>query len=152
MLARGCCPDPEQCASNPASGNQGHDCKPAATSASAILWEKPPEAFSAESAKRENKSGPESIIVRNFVDTNQILHESLFTSTFTGHCSKLSTLPQVMGILNVTPDSFYAGSRTQTKKKYASDVDKSSTKAPASSTWEPTPHARTPCTSAQKRK
>ena len=27
--------------------------------------------------------------------------------------------PQVMGILNVTPDSFYAGSRKQTEKEIA---------------------------------
>ena len=32
------------------------------------------------------------------------------------------SIPQVMGILNVTPDSFYAGSRMQTCLLYTSDA------------------------------
>ena len=38
-----------------------------------------------------------------------------FTININGHLMDLST-PQVMGILNVTPDSFYAGSRRQTEQ------------------------------------
>ena len=38
-----------------------------------------------------------------------------------GKLIDLST-PQVMGILNVTPDSFYAGSRKQTEMEIAEKV------------------------------
>ena len=38
-----------------------------------------------------------------------------FTININGRLMDLST-PQVMGILNVTPDSFYAGSRRQTEQ------------------------------------
>ena len=40
------------------------------------------------------------------------------TITIKGHLMDLST-PQVMGILNVTPDSFYSGSRKQTEMEIA---------------------------------
>ena len=40
-----------------------------------------------------------------------------------GKLIDLST-PQVMGILNVTPDSFYAGSRKQTEMEIAARADK----------------------------
>lgn len=41
-----------------------------------------------------------------------------YTINIKGHLMDLST-PQVMGILNVTPDSFYSGSRKQTEKEIA---------------------------------
>lgn len=41
-----------------------------------------------------------------------------YTLNIRGHLLSLST-PQVMGILNVTPDSFYSGSRKQTEKEIA---------------------------------
>ena len=40
------------------------------------------------------------------------------TINVNGRLMDLST-PQVMGILNVTPDSFYAGSRKQTEREIA---------------------------------
>lgn len=41
-----------------------------------------------------------------------------YTINIRGHLMDLST-PQVMGILNVTPDSFYSGSRKQTEREIA---------------------------------
>ena len=41
-----------------------------------------------------------------------------YTINIKGHLMDFST-PQVMGILNVTPDSFYSGSRKQTEKEIA---------------------------------
>lgn len=41
-----------------------------------------------------------------------------YTINIKGHLMDLST-PQVMGILNVTPDSFYSGSRKQTEMEIA---------------------------------
>ena len=41
-----------------------------------------------------------------------------YTINIKGRLMDLST-PQVMGILNVTPDSFYSGSRKQTEKEIA---------------------------------
>lgn len=41
-----------------------------------------------------------------------------YTINFKGHLMDLGT-PQVMGILNVTPDSFYSGSRKQTEEEIA---------------------------------
>ncbi len=41
-----------------------------------------------------------------------------YTINIKGHLMDLST-PQVMGILNVTPDSFFSGSRKQTEKEIA---------------------------------
>ena len=41
-----------------------------------------------------------------------------YTLNCNGHLLDLST-PQVMGILNATPDSFYASSRTQTEHEIA---------------------------------
>ena len=41
-----------------------------------------------------------------------------YTLNIRGHLLSLST-PQVMGILNVTPDSFYSGSRKQTEQEIA---------------------------------
>ena len=41
-----------------------------------------------------------------------------YTINVGGHLMDLGT-PQVMGILNVTPDSFYAGSRKQTECEIA---------------------------------
>lgn len=45
-----------------------------------------------------------------------------YTINVNGHLIDLSE-PQVMGILNVTPDSFYAGSRKQTEKEIALRAD-----------------------------
>ena len=44
-----------------------------------------------------------------------------YSLNISGQLMDLST-PQVMGILNVTPDSFYAGSRTQTEQQIARRV------------------------------
>ena len=43
-----------------------------------------------------------------------------YTINIKGHLMDLST-PQVMGILNVTPDSFYSGSRKQTEMEIRSE-------------------------------
>ena len=45
-----------------------------------------------------------------------------YTLNCNGRLMDLST-PQVMGILNVTPDSFYAGSRKQTEREIAGRVE-----------------------------
>lgn len=45
-----------------------------------------------------------------------------YTINVNGHLMDLSE-PQVMGILNVTPDSFYAGSRKQSEKEIAGRAD-----------------------------
>lgn len=45
-----------------------------------------------------------------------------YTINVKGHLLDLSE-PQVMGILNVTPDSFYAGSRKQTEKEISDRAD-----------------------------
>ncbi len=45
-----------------------------------------------------------------------------YTLNCNGHLLDLST-PQVMGILNVTPDSFYAASRAQTEREIAMRVE-----------------------------
>lgn len=45
-----------------------------------------------------------------------------YTINVNGHLMDLSE-PQVMGILNVTPDSFYAGSRKQSEKEIAERAD-----------------------------
>lgn len=45
-----------------------------------------------------------------------------YTINIKGHLLDLSQ-PHVMGILNVTPDSFYAGSRKQTEKEIADRAD-----------------------------
>ena len=45
-----------------------------------------------------------------------------YTLNCNGRLIDLST-PQVMGILNVTPDSFYAGSRKQTEREIADRVE-----------------------------
>jgi dihydropteroate synthase len=46
------------------------------------------------------------------------MEKTNFTLNIRGQLVDLS-IPQVMGILNVTPDSFYAGSRKQTEKEIA---------------------------------
>ena len=45
-----------------------------------------------------------------------------YTLNCNGHLLDLST-PQVMGILNATPDSFYAASRTQTEREIANRAE-----------------------------
>lgn len=45
-----------------------------------------------------------------------------YTLNCNGHLLNLST-PQVMGILNATPDSFYAASRTQTEREIANRAE-----------------------------
>ena len=49
-----------------------------------------------------------------------------------GKLIDLST-PQVMGILNVTPDSFYAGSRKQTEMEIAARADQIISEGPSGS-------------------
>ena len=46
-----------------------------------------------------------------------------YTINIKGRLMDLST-PQVMGILNVTPDSFYSGSRKQTEMEIAQRASK----------------------------
>lgn len=54
-------------------------------------------------------------LVRNGL---RIYNPMEYTINIKGHLMDLST-PQVMGILNVTPDSFYSGSRKQTEMEIA---------------------------------
>ena len=50
------------------------------------------------------------------------MQETNYYMNVNGRLLDLST-PQVMGILNVTPDSFYAGSRMQTETQIATRVE-----------------------------
>lgn len=56
-----------------------------------------------------------SRIIRNFVVMKQ---QTIHTINIHGHLLSLS-VPQVMGILNITPDSFFAGSRKQSEHDIA---------------------------------
>ena len=49
-------------------------------------------------------------------------NDMAYTLNCNGHLLNLST-PQVMGILNATPDSFYAASRTQTEREIANRAE-----------------------------
>lgn len=60
--------------------------------------------------------------------------------------------PQVMGILNVTPDSFYSGSRMQTQEEIAARARQIIDEGASIMISELTPRARTPNTSPPKKK